>query len=237
MYSSDTPFREIRAVHTEDTVRVYQAYSDEIAEKAVAANSFEAPRAAGVWSAARMTWIKPSALWMAYRCGWSMLKDARQARVLALDVSRTGLEALLMQAHLSHGSAARPECKASPVVVQWDPERGFDPDAPAKQVLTRAVTGVRSIQIGLRGAGSAALLDPTFVRRITDVTSDFRAACKALQTGDVPAAKAALWQGEAKEAPLEVPSELRAVLGMDATPADDGCGGKSDAALGKEVQE
>merc|ERR1711920_14577 len=114
--------REIRAIHDETTVRVYQAYNVEIAEAAVAANSFRAPCKAGTWSPTRISWIKPSAVWMAYRCGWTVLKDPNQARVLALDVSRSRLENLLMRARVSDDS--RPgECKQYPVVVQWDPER------------------------------------------------------------------------------------------------------------------
>merc|ERR1712084_3196 len=81
-------FREIRAIHDDATVRVYQAYNVEIADAAAAANSFRAPLEAGTWSSTRMTWIKPSAVWMAYRCGWTIMKDRNQARVLALDVSR-----------------------------------------------------------------------------------------------------------------------------------------------------
>ncbi|CAE8641938.1 unnamed protein product, partial [Polarella glacialis] len=89
---SELPFREIRAIHDEGAVRVYQAYNDAIADAAVAANSFSGPLEQGLWSATRMTWIKPSAVWMAYRCGWTSLKDKNQARVLALDLSRAGFE-------------------------------------------------------------------------------------------------------------------------------------------------
>lgn len=35
----------------------------------------------------RMTWIKPSFLWMMYRAGWGF-KDKGQRRVLAIDISR-----------------------------------------------------------------------------------------------------------------------------------------------------
>ena len=54
------PFREIRAVYDSETIRVYQAYNDRIADAAVTANSFRAPLDAGLWSAERMTWVKPS---------------------------------------------------------------------------------------------------------------------------------------------------------------------------------
>ena len=132
----NTPFRQIRALHDDEFVRVYQAYSDDIADKAVQANSFEAPRAAGIWSAERMTWIKPSAVWMAYRCGWSTMKDKKQARVLALDLSRARFEEMMMGARLAHGGeSAKGTCKDAPVVVQWDPEREMFHEAEPKQVL------------------------------------------------------------------------------------------------------
>merc|ERR1719215_1155627 len=115
-WMSGRSFREIRAIFDDSTVRVYQAYNDAIADLAVEANSFEAPLKAGCWSATRMTWIKPSAVWMAYRCGWTTMKDKNQARVLALDLDRERFEELLMGAKLSHGAGAA--CKQSPVVVQ-----------------------------------------------------------------------------------------------------------------------
>merc|ERR1712083_681638 len=121
-------YREIRAIHNSETVRVYQAYNAAIADAAVAANSFKAPQEAGTWSASRISWIKPSAVWMAYRCGWSVMKDENQARVLALDISRSGLERILMRAMVTDDCDPG-ICKSYPVVVQWDPERFISPEA------------------------------------------------------------------------------------------------------------
>merc|ERR1719221_1911836 len=135
------PYREIRAIHDTEKVRVYQAYNVEIAEAAVRANSFRAPAKAGTWSTERISWIKPSAVWMAYRCGWSLMKDENQARVLALDVSRAGLENVLMKAKVTDDSKPG-ECKKYPVVVQWDPERFMR----GPQVHTADVRHMRSIQ-------------------------------------------------------------------------------------------
>ncbi|WP_433633083.1 DUF4291 family protein [Nocardia sp. CA-120079] len=59
------PTRQIRASYDDSTVAVYQAYSPQIAEPAVAAGTFVSP-----FKRERMTWIKPSFLWMMYRCGW-----------------------------------------------------------------------------------------------------------------------------------------------------------------------
>jgi len=205
------PLRRIRAIHDARSLRVYQAYNDAIADAAVAANSFRAPMEAGIWSSTRMTWIKPSAVWMAYRCGWTVMKDKNQSRVLALDLDRSRFEKLLTGAMLSHG-AATGTTKTCPVVVQWDPERFMGQDEG--QALTCSSQDIRSIQIGLRSSGSQELLDPGFVLNITDVTDDFRQAHRALAAcpPDMPAACAALWpdrQEEYMDVPLDVLNLLK----------------------------
>mmetsp|Transcript_56365 Transcript_56365/g.119951 ORF Transcript_56365/g.119951 Transcript_56365/m.119951 type:complete len:237 (-) Transcript_56365:308-1018(-) len=234
MSVSSRPFREIRALYNDSFVRVYQAYSDEIADLAVKGNGFRAPMEAGCWCPTRMTWIKPSALWMAYRCGWTTMKDKRQARVLALDLDRSGFENLLSKAVLSHGSGSgKVNCRELPVVVQWDPERDFDLEAPKKQVFTHGVRAVRSIQIGLRKSSVEVLLDPAFVLQITDVTAQFRQAVQSLERGDLEAAREALFSA-GEERPLEVSDELREILRMDVSPedteddADEGEAGRTD---------
>ena len=58
--------RKIYALFDNDTIRVYQAYNTEIAEEALRLGTF-GPH----FSLTRMTWIKPSFLWMMYRCGWA----------------------------------------------------------------------------------------------------------------------------------------------------------------------
>ena len=68
------PEKQIRAVYGEKTIRVYQAYNHEIADTALDAGRFVSPP----FKLTRMTWIKPSFLWMMYRSGWGM-KDAGQA--------------------------------------------------------------------------------------------------------------------------------------------------------------
>ena len=55
---TDVPLRQIRAGFDERTIRVYQAYSDEIAEAALKHGRFVSPP----FSLTRMTWIKPSFL-------------------------------------------------------------------------------------------------------------------------------------------------------------------------------
>jgi len=54
--------RNIYAVFDEKTIRVYQAYNNEIADEALKLGKFGSK-----FSLNRMTWIKPSFLWMMYR--------------------------------------------------------------------------------------------------------------------------------------------------------------------------
>ena len=121
---------------------VYQAYSPHIAHAAVAAGTFVAPFKRG-----RMTWIKPSFLWMMYRSGWATKPG--QQRILAISITRDGFEWALAHAALSTyepGTYTSREAwaehkRASPVRVQWDPDRSV-----ALAPLSR-----RAIQIGLSG--------------------------------------------------------------------------------------
>jgi Domain of unknown function (DUF4291) len=122
---SDMPQHQIRAVYDEHTIRVYQAYNDEIADVALSNGTFVSPS----FKMNRMTWIKPSFLWMMYRSGWGF-KDEGQRRILAIDVSRDGFEWAL-----AHSCPSHPEPSmswedwttlksASPVRIQWDPRAG-----------------------------------------------------------------------------------------------------------------
>src|ERR1700709_2436799 len=139
-HMTETPQRQIRAVFDAHTIRVYQAYSNEIADAALAHGTFVSPP----FSMTRMTWIKPSFLWMMYRAGWGF-KDAGQNRILALDISREGFAWALAHSCASHPEPGMSDAEwtalkeASPVRVQWDPDRDLH-----HQSLPH-----RAIQIGL----------------------------------------------------------------------------------------
>ena len=117
--TSIIPERQIRAAYDDATIRVYQAYSDEIADTALANGTFISPP----FKMERMTWIKPSFLWMMYRAGWGF-KDAGQQRILAIDISRAGFEWALEHGCLSHADASMSKDEwsakkeASPVRIQ-----------------------------------------------------------------------------------------------------------------------
>lgn len=131
-----------QAKYTDKYVTVYQAFNhliaNEIAERGTFGPSFKMDR---------MTWIKPSFLWMMYRCGWGSKSD--QERVFAIDISREGFDYILSNAVLTkykpkiHGSSAewKKELDASDIIVQFDPDRDVYGDK-----LDR-----KAIQLGLRG--------------------------------------------------------------------------------------
>lgn len=158
---STIPLQQIRAVYDDTTIRVYQAYSDVIADSALAHGTFVSPP----FKMERMTWIKPSFLWMMYRAGWGF-KEPGQSRILAIDITREGFEWALAHSCLSHAdpSMSKEAWKRlkneSPVRIQWDPERDL-----LLQPLPH-----RAIQIGLSKEAVKRYVNQ-WVRRITDVTS------------------------------------------------------------------
>lgn len=155
------PFRQIRAQFTDSTIRVYQAYSHEIADNALREQTFVDP-----FKRTRMTWIKPSFLWMMYRCGWGT--KTGQERIVAVDITREGFEWALAHSCLSHFVPelypSRDEWinikRQSPVRIQWDPER-----SPRLGRLDH-----RSIQIGLSGQAVHKYVDKWIVN-VTDLSA------------------------------------------------------------------
>jgi len=160
MLMTETPLRQIRAFHDDLTIRVYQAYSHEIANTALAHGTFVSPP----FSMTRMTWIKPSFLWTMYRAGWGY-KDAGQSRILAIDITHDGFAWALAHSCPSHPEPGMSDDDwqalkdRSPVRVQWDPERD----------LHHAPLAHRAIQIGL-GPVAVRHYVNDWIKRITDVT-------------------------------------------------------------------
>ncbi|MFD3683780.1 DUF4291 domain-containing protein [Nocardiopsis sp. NPDC058631] len=174
----DVPRHQIRALHTDTTVTVYQAYTPSIGLPASREGRFPSS-----WKRERMTWIKPSFLWMMYRCGWGLKKD--QETVLAVEISREGFERALADACLSHFDpdvhtdrrAWRQRLGESSARVQWDPERD----------LHLAPLGHRSLQLGLSGEASRRYADEWTVS-ITDVTPLAHRVHALVRDGDAAAA-------------------------------------------------
>lgn len=185
------PVRQIRAVYNDTTIRVYQAYSDMIADSALQHQTFVSPP----FKRERMTWIKPSFLWMMYRAGWGY-KDEGQRRILAIDISREGFESALAHSCASHPEpgidAAAWEAlkRGSPVRVQWDPER----DLHLRPLEHRA------IQIGL-GGEAVERYTGEWILGITEVTEQAQRM------------QALVEEGRLKEATGLLPEEREYVVG------------------------
>ncbi|BET97586.1 DUF4291 domain-containing protein [Xenorhabdus taiwanensis] len=153
----------IRAFYTQQSVRVYQAYSSTIADSAIKHNTFVSPP----FSMTRMTWIKPSFLWMMYRAGWGE-KDSGQERILAIDITHEGFREILRQGVISHYDPTlfnsqeewKKEIQQSDVVIQWDPERDIHLNKLEQ----------RTIQIGLRNQAVENYVNKWIIN-IEDITN------------------------------------------------------------------
>jgi hypothetical protein len=131
---------EIRADYDAQTIVIYQAYS-----AAIAVPSLKAKRLVSPFSFNRMTWIKPSFLWLMERSNWG--QKSGQEYILAVRIKRSGWEEALSLAVLTHpeksiyknAEAWREQFEKAIVHVQWDPERS----------LRGAILPYDSIQVGL----------------------------------------------------------------------------------------
>ncbi|WP_406862572.1 DUF4291 domain-containing protein [Streptomyces sp. HUAS MG47] len=192
------PKHRIRARFTDSTVTVYQAYRPEIGLPAARDGRFPA-----VWKRDRMTWIKPSFLWMMYRCGWG--KKEGQETVLAVEISREGFAWALEHASLSHyvrglhpdRASWQRELRRAPTRVQWDPERDLHLQA----------LPYRSLQLGLSGEAAGRYADEWIVS-ITDVTERAHDVHELVRSGDLDAARKLL----PDERPYPVPDGALAHL-------------------------
>jgi hypothetical protein len=170
---------EIRADYDRDTIAVYQAYSPAIADAALEAGKFVAP-----FSFHRMTWIKPSFLWLMHRSNWA--QKGGQERVLCVRVKRSGWEKALSLAILTSfapGVFASPDewaarLAAAKVHLQWDPERS----------LRGAGMPYYSIQVGLSRHVIREYADD-WVVRVEDYTPQARKIYDLLQSGQADKAK------------------------------------------------
>lgn len=170
------PYRQIRAEYTENTIRVYQAYSDKIADAALKAGTFVSPP----FKMERMTWIKPSFLWMMYRAGWG--KKIGQEKILAIDITREGFEWALQNSCLSHfepkvytsNEEWLSKKQNAPVRIQWDPERD----------IWLNKLDYRSIQIGLSGEAVKRYVNNWIVgiKNITPLCNEIQTALKDKKT-------------------------------------------------------
>ena len=116
--------QEIRAVYDAKTITVYQAYNISIALPAIKNNRFEKP-----FSFQRMTWIKPSYLWLMERSNWATKPN--QEYILGIKIKRNCWEKALYLGVLTDPDKDiyrsrlewEEKFKDAKVHIQWDPER------------------------------------------------------------------------------------------------------------------
>jgi len=165
---------EVRADYDTSSIIIYQAYSPAIATPALKNQKFVAP-----FSFNRMTWIKPSFLWLMHRSNWG--RKSGQECILAVRISRKGWETALAlgvltayeaSAHTSF-SVWNEQFEKALVHVQWDPERSFK----------GADLQMDSIQVGLSRHVIQQFVDEWIVS-IEDYTPRTRKIYDLLQKGD-----------------------------------------------------
>ncbi|MCF2526255.1 DUF4291 family protein [Yinghuangia soli] len=154
---------EIRADFGADTITVYQAYPAAVADAALAAGQFAAP-----FSFRRMTWIKPSYLWLMKRSNWG--RKPGQERILAVRITRAGWEQALALAVPTTGDPGA--LAAADVHVQWDPERS----------LRGAALNHYSIQIGV-GRPRIREFAEDWTTGITDLTARTHRIAELVRAG------------------------------------------------------
>lgn len=170
---------EIRADFDASTIVMYQAYAKAIALPALKAQKFVQP-----FSLNRMTWIKPSFLWLMYRSNWG--RKPNQEYILRVRITRKGWEEALSLGVLTsyepsgHKSPDdwREQFADAAVHVQWDPERS----------IKGADLQIDSIQVGLSRHVIQRFVDEWIVS-IEDFTPTIRKIYDLLQKGDLKNAK------------------------------------------------
>lgn len=155
---------EIRANYTEKHIAVYSAFSSSIADIALENQKLLPP-----FSYKRMTWIKPSYLWMMYRSDWG--GRAGMERILCIWIERSKWESALKEAILttpenhvySDAKKWRKLLEKARIRVQWDPER---------DIKNRRLD-YKSIQVGITSSLSEEYAK-RWIFKIEDMTEQTR---------------------------------------------------------------
>ena len=185
----------IRADYNKNSIIVYQAYRDQIAHPALKQQKFVPP-----FSLKRMTWIKPSFLWLMARSNWGQKKG--QENILGIRISRQGWDRAL-----SNGVLTTPELSIYPnyesweqqfsqakVHIQWDPERS----------IHGKKSELRSIQVGLSRFIIEEYVED-WTHEIIDYTPLVKKINRLIKQGKLTEAKRLL----PKEKPYPIPTTLQ----------------------------
>lgn len=143
--------QHILAQYDEDSVVVYQAFRPEIADYAVANQSFVG---CPDYNPLRMTWIKTNFLWMMFRSRWA--SRPKQERVLVIFLRRERFDYYLSCARRK-GSV---QGELGTIRLQWDPDHFPDRSRHPYR---------RAVQLGLKGVKSFG--NGNDILRIVDVTA------------------------------------------------------------------
>ena len=131
---------QIRANYDADSIVIYQAYNTAIAGPAIEQQKFVLP-----FSLGRMTWIKPSFLWLMHRSNWGQKNG--QENILAVRIKRSAWNKALSLGVLTHPEPSiyadakewDDRFEKAHVHIQWDTERS----------LRGAALNYYSIQVGI----------------------------------------------------------------------------------------
>lgn len=167
--------RHILGSLSNDTIVVYQAYRQSIADYAVKHQRF-----GGEFSYNRMSWIKPNFLWMMYRSGWAVKEG--QENILAITISTDHFDEILNKAVVSSFSkefynteeAWKNDLALNDVRLQWDPDHD-----PRGNKLER-----RAIQLGLKEE-TLEKYGKEFVLKIENITPFVREQHEHVKNGRI----------------------------------------------------
>lgn len=192
--------QEIRATYNQESVSVYQAYNQSIALPAIEYNQFRKP-----FSFHRMTWIKPSYLWLMERSNWGT--KSNQEYILEIRMKRDCWDRALSNGILTHpdkviyksGLEWEKKFKSAQIHIQWDPER----------TMRGAKMNKKSIQVGI----SRFLIEEfnnDWITEIIDRTPLTKKIRGLLKSGKYKEAKRLL----PKERIYELAEEIEQVIGI-----------------------
>lgn len=154
--------KEIFACYDKKYIRIYQAYNEEIAKEAIKLKTFGEK-----YNKNRMTWIKPSFLWIMERSNWGRKKN--QECILAIDILREGFDNYLEKAVLTSNESTifkKPKeweeaFSTTDVYCQWDPDRDLHGNAIDRM----------AIQIGIKNKALEDYLEKN-IHDIVDISKD-----------------------------------------------------------------
>ncbi|CAH1802296.1 unnamed protein product [Owenia fusiformis] len=161
--------KHILAQYTENSVVVYQAFNQAIADYAIENQRFGGP----AFSYDRMSWVKPNFLWMTYRCGWASKKQ--QERVLAVTITKEGFEEILQNAYTVHRERKEGKTKKDiNIRLQWDPDHA--PDYTKQER--------KAIQLGLKN-DVLKKYGNEWILKIEDITDFVKEQYRVLQNDGI----------------------------------------------------